>query len=99
MNEKIFFENQAQFQQMVETAPTAIIVLQEDSIVFCNQKFADILGYKKKNELVDKQFATLVNKSYINYFSTWLKQLEKFANQQSGIEIILLKNNDTPTHV
>ncbi len=64
-------ESEKKYSVLVEEASDGVIILQDEKIVFSNEKFAEIIGYSKEEsigrtieELVDEKHLQLVKKRY-----------------------------------
>jgi len=58
--EEYIQESERKYRQLVNNSFVGIYMLKNDKIRFCNQKFADYLGYDSPQELIGKDFRIII---------------------------------------
>jgi len=71
--EEALRESEIQYSQVAENSLTGIFINQDDHVVFCNQRFAEIFGYSRK-EMIDLEVLKLVHPKDRAITDEWRKQ-------------------------
>jgi len=77
-------ESEVRYRQLVEVSPDGIGVEKDDRIVFVNSAGANLLGYKKPEELIGKSILDFVHP---DYRSRTHRQLEYLRKKQKALPL------------
>ena len=77
-------ESEVRYRQLVEVSPDGIGVEKDDRIVFVNSAGANLLGYKKPEELIGKSILDFVHP---DYRSRTRRQLEYLRKKQKALPL------------
>lgn len=72
-------ESELKYRMIIENSMDGIFILQNDEFKFCNQRLAEILGYKLQSDLVGKSFSQFTSQKSIAEVKREIRL--RYANQ------------------
>ena len=76
-NEKRLQQSEAKYRKLIETAPEAIYVVENEKVVFCNKHALEMLGYSRE-EMVG------ISMERINHPEDWEQARERYLSRTAG---------------
>ena len=92
-SEEALRESEEKFRALVESSIDGIVVVQENKIVFANQKTLEMFGYDSADDMVGQVFTTFVSPKYHDMIIQWGIAKEKGQNVPSRYEFKALRKS------
>lgn len=80
--ELALYESEKKYRQLVDNSLAGIFIAQDLIIKFCNQRFAELFGYKKASDLYNKSIKEFVKDSSWGTVRTQLESKETIDNPE-----------------